>query len=337
MASSAQRAPGTDLAGAAGASVLVALPAFDEERTVADVIRGIPRSMPGVGSVEVLVVDDGSHDRTAEKAAAAGARVIRHATRRGVGAAFGTALRYAVECGADLLVSIDADGQFDPSDIPALMAPVLAGEADFTTASRFKDPGMLPAMPTAKLWGNRMMARLISRLTGESFTDVSCGMRCYSRRAALTLNPMGRFTYTQEVFLNLAFKQLRIAEVAVTVRGERQHGSSRVAGNLWRYAFNTAGIIFRCYRDYRPLRFFGALAVAFLLPAVALGAFLLAHYFQTGGFSPHKWAGFTAAALAGLGVLVLFMGLIGDMLARHRVYLEELLYHQREEMPRRPR
>ncbi len=337
MATSAQRAPGTDLAGAAGASVLVALPALDEERTVADVIRGIPRSMPGVGSVEVLVVDDGSRDRTAEEAAAAGARVIRHATRRGVGAAFGTALRYAVECGADLLVSIDADGQFDPADIPALMAPVLAGEADFTTASRFKDPGMVPAMPTAKLWGNRMMARLISRLTGETFTDVSCGMRCYSRRAALTLNPMGRFTYTQEVFLNLAFKHLRIAEVAVTVRGERQHGSSRVAGNLWRYAFNTAGIIFRCYRDYRPLRFFGALAAGFLLPAVALGAFLLAHYFQTGGFSPHKWAGFTAAALAGLGVLVLFMGLIGDMLARHRVYLEELLYHQREEMPRRPR
>jgi glycosyltransferase involved in cell wall biosynthesis len=337
MASSAQRVPGTDLAGAAGASVLVALPALDEERTVADVIRGIPRSMPGVGSVDVLVVDDGSLDRTGEEAAAAGARVIRHATTRGVGAAFGTALRHAVECGADLLVSIDADGQFDPADIPALMAPVLAGEADFTTASRFKDPGMVPAMPAAKLWGNRVMARLISRLTGEIFTDVSCGMRCYSRRAALTLNPMGRFTYTQEVFLNLAFKQLRITEVAVAVRGEREHGSSRVAGNLWRYAFNTAGIIFRCYRDYRPLRFFGALAAAFLLPAVALGAFLLAHYFATGGFSPHKWAGFTGAALAALGILILFMGLIGDMLARHRVYLEELLYYRREETSRRPR
>ena len=337
MASSAQRAPGTDLAGAAGVSVLIALPALDEERTVADVIRGIPRSMPGVGSVDVLVVDDGSLDRTGEEAAAAGARVIRHATTRGVGAAFGTVLRYAVESGADLLVSIDADGQFDPADIPALMAPVLAGEADFTTASRFKDPGMVPAMPTAKLWGNRMMARLISRLAGEAFTDVSCGMRCYNRRATLTLNPMGRFTYTQEVFLNLAFKQLRIAEVAVMVRGEREHGSSRVAGSLWRYAFNTAGIIFRCYRDYRPLRFFCALAAAFLLPAVALGAFLLAHYLETGGFSPHKWAGFTGAALAALGVLFLFMGLIGDMLARHRVYLEELLYHRREEQPRRPR
>jgi glycosyltransferase involved in cell wall biosynthesis len=337
MASSAQRAPGTDLDAEAGPRLLVALPALDEEKTVADVIRGIPRDVSGVASVDVLVVDDGSRDRTAVEAAAAGARVLRHASTRGLGAAFGTALREAIETGADLLVSIDADGQFDPGDIRALVAPVLAGEADFATASRFMDPDLVPVMPAARLWGNRMIARLISRLTGEAFTDVSCGLRCYGRRAVLTLNPMGRFTYTQEVFLNLAFKQLRITEVPVAVRGEREHGSSRVAGSLWRYAFNTAGIIFRCYRDYRPLRFFGALAAALLLPAAALGVFLLAHYLDTGSFSPHKWAGFTGTALAGLGVLMLFMGLIGDMLARHRVYLEELLYHRRAETPRRPR
>jgi glycosyltransferase involved in cell wall biosynthesis len=335
MATPAQPAPGTGLDPAAGARVLVALPALDEEKTVAAVIRGIPRRIAGVASVDVLVVDDGSRDRTAEEAAAAGARVIRHASTRGVGAAFGTALRDAVESGADVLVSIDADGQFDPADIPALIAPVLAGEADFATASRFKDPALVPAMPAAKLWGNRMMARLVSRLTGQVFTDVSCGLRCYNRRAALTLNPMGRFTYTQEVFLNLAFKQLRIVEVPVAVRAEREHGASRVADNLWRYGLNTAGIIFRCYRDYRPLRFFGALGAAFLIPAAALGAFLLLHYLGTGSFSPHKWAGFAGAALAGFGVLMLFMGLIGDMLTRHRVYLEELLYHRRSETTRR--
>ncbi len=227
-------------------------------------------------------------------------------------------------------MSIDADGQFDPADIPKLIQPVVEGHADFSTASRFADDTLASEIPALNRWGNAMMSRLVSRLTGQTFRDVSCGMRCYSRRAALTLNPMGNFTYTQEVFLNLAFKQLRIVEVPVAVRGAREHGESRVAGNLMRYALNTSGIIFRCYRDYKPMLFFGVIAGAAFLIAAALGAFLLFHYLSTGTFTPHKWAGFTAAGIAILGLLLGFMGILGDMLARHRIYLEELLYRERD-------
>jgi glycosyltransferase involved in cell wall biosynthesis len=307
----------------------VTIPALNEERTVADVIRGIPREIPGVASVEVLVVDDGSTDCTAKVARAAGAVVVRHPTRRGVGAAFHTGLARGIERGADLIASIDADGQFDPLDLPSLIQPVLAGEADFVTASRFDDPTAAPQMPRVKRLGNRMMSYLISRLAGQRFGDVSCGMRCYSRAAALQLHLLGRFTYTQEVILNLAFKQMRIVEVPVRVRGEREFGKSRVAGNLWRYAFQTIQIVFRAYRDYRPLHFFGGLAVALLVPAVSLAAFLLLHYLRSGQLSPHKWAGFVAAVLAGLAMMMLHMGILGDMLNRHRIYLEELLYRQR--------
>src|SRR5690606_29841681 len=131
--------------------------------------------------------------------------------RSGVGVAFHTALRYAINNGADFIATLDADGQFNPADIPKLVAPVFAGDADFSTASRFKDPALVPEGMTAiKLWGNRMMSRLISRLARQKFYDVSCGMRCYNRRAMLSLNLMGEFTYTQEVFLNLAFKRLVI-------------------------------------------------------------------------------------------------------------------------------
>jgi len=309
--------------------LLVSIPALDEERTVADVVRAVPREIPGVASVEVVVVDDGSRDATAQRAEEAGARVLRHEANRGVGAAFHTALRHGIEHGADLIVSIDADGQFDPADIPALVAPVVEDRADFASASRFADPSLVPEMPRVKRWGNRMMSRLISRLAGRTFHDVSCGMRCYSRRAALQLHLLGRFTYTQEVFLNLSFKQLRIAEVPVRVRGEREFGDSRVAGNLWRYGARTAQIIFRCYRDYHPLRFFGGVSVALGVPGVALAGFLALHYLATGSFTPHKWAGFTAAVLLGLSLLALHTGIVGDMLTRHRVYLEELLYHER--------
>jgi glycosyltransferase involved in cell wall biosynthesis len=310
------------------------LPALDEEKTVAGVIRGIPRELPGITRVQVLVVDDGSRDRTAAEAEAAGAGVARHEFTRGVGAAFGTGLRHAIAGGFDLMVSIDADGQFDPADIPTLIEPVRSGRADFSSASRFLDRDFEPQMPALKRWGNGMMARLVSRLAGQKFHDVSCGMRCYSRSAMLSLNPIGRFTYTQEVFLNLAFKQLRIAEVPLAVRGERAYGTSRVAGNLWRYALNTSGIIFRCYRDYRPLAFFGSMALTLGLAGSGLVGFLGFHYLQTGSFSPHKWAGFSGAAALVLGLLALFMGLIGDMLNRHRIYLEELLYRERERSTR---
>ncbi len=315
---------------AAGLYLLVTIPALNEEKTVGQVIRGVPRNIPGIGVVEVLVVDDGSEDRTAEEAARAGARVIRHPTIRGVGGAFHSALTYCLDQGADLIVSLDADGQFDPADIPALIAPVVAGQADFTTASRFKDPTLTPRMSWTRLWGNRMMSRLISSLTRQRFYDVSCGMRCYGRRAALQLYLLARFTYTQEVFLNLAFREVRIAEVPIRVRGEREFGQSRVAASLWRYALRTAAIIVRSYRDYWPLQFFGAIALALLACATTLGAFFLVHYARTGQFRPHTWAGVGAGACIGLAALAIHIGLIGDMLNRHRIYLEELLYRQRD-------
>jgi glycosyltransferase involved in cell wall biosynthesis len=336
MTSPAPRVVGRPDEGSRLPHLLVSIPALDEEPTVAEVVRGVPREIPGVGSVEVVVVDDGSRDRTAERARAAGARVIRHERPLGVGAAFHSALAFGIDHGADLIVTLDGDGQFDPRDIPALVEPVLSGRAEFTTASRFLDPALAPQMPWIKRWGNRMMSRFISRLAGRTLHDVSCGMRCYSRRAAMHLHLLARFTYTQEVILNLAFKQLAIVEVPIRVRGEREHGRSRVAYSVVRYGARTLQIAFRCYRDYHPLRFFGGIALACLVPAGLLGAFLLRHWLATGQLSPHKWAGFAAAALAALAAAALHLGVIGDMLNRHRVYLEEILFRQRSEAGRAP-
>jgi glycosyltransferase involved in cell wall biosynthesis len=310
--------------------LLVVIPALNEAPTIASVIGAIPRQIPGVCEIDVVVVDDGSSDATAQEAERAGARVLRHSTPRGVGAAFHTALGHGIEHGADLIASIDADGQFDPADLPALIEPVVSGRADFVTGSRFVDPALVPEMPALKLWGNRVLSRLISRLAGQTLHDVSCGMRCFGRRAALGLHPMGRFTYTQEVLLNLAFQQLRLQEVPIRVRGEREFGESRVASSLWRYALRSSGIILRCYRDYFPMRFFGGLAALLAIPGLGLLGFLGAHYLWTGAFSPYKWTGFAGATLAALSLVLLHMAVIGDMLNRHRRYLEELLYRERE-------
>jgi glycosyltransferase involved in cell wall biosynthesis len=280
-----------------------------------------------------LVIDVGSTDDTAEHAAAAGAVVLRHSARRGVGSAFQSALAFMIEGGFDVLVTIDADGQFDPAHVEQLAAPVVRGLADFATASRFKDPALTPVMPASKLWGNRLMSLLVSRLTGVRLWDVSCGMRCYNRTAALHLHLLGQFTYAQEVILNLAFKGLRLLEVPLRVRGVREVGHSRVARSLTTYAWQSTKIILRAYRDHYPMRFFGTISGALLLPSGVLGAWLAFHYLRSGQLSPHKWAGFSSATLLALAVAFFLTGLIGDMLNRQRVYLEELLFRQRSATP----
>lgn len=311
--------------------LIIALPALNEAATIGEVISRIPIQIEGIDEIRVIVIDDGSNDETASISESLGAEVIRHPDRRGVGVAFQTAVRYAVQNQADFLATLDSDGQFAPEDLPELLSPVINGRAEFSTASRFKDPALVPEMPEIKKWGNRRIAQLISRLTGQKFYDVSCGMRCYNRKALLNLNLIGDFTYTQEVFLNLAFKKMRIVEIPIKVRGEREFGKSRVANSITNYAINSSRIIWRAYRDYRPLRFFGILAMALLAPAVGLFGFLMLHYFNTGHFSPHKWAGFTAAALGIFAIMMFYAGMIGDMLVRHRIYLEELLYLTREQ------
>ena len=309
--------------------LVVQLPALNEERTIADVIRRIPRAVPGVDDIRVVVVDDGSTDRTGALAAAAGAVVVRHERRRGVGAAFRSGIERSAALGADVIVTIDADGQFDPADIPKLVAPVVSGEADFVTASRFMDKALEPRMPWAKRWGNDFMARWISALVGQSFYDVSCGFRAYGRNAFLRLVLLGEFTYTHETFLNLAFSRAAIKEVPVRVRGEREYGKSRVASSVWRYGWRAAAIILKTYRDYKPLRFFGYLALALFVAALGFAAFLIAHKIETGMLTPHKWAGFVAGALTGAALAVYLVGIVAEMLDRMRVAMEELLYRVR--------
>ncbi len=309
--------------------LVVLVPALNEEKTVGDVVQRIPRTIAGIDQVDVVVISDGSTDRTASIASELGATVVRHPRPCGVGAAFQSGLRKAFEMGADLVLNIDGDGQFSPEDIPQLVAPIVSGEADFVTASRFLDPALVPEMPQVKKWGNRQVSRLISFLTGTRYHDVSCGMRAYSRDAAFSLSLLEPFTYTHEVFLHLTSKRMKILEVPIRVRGQRQFGKSRVARSLVRYAFNTLKIISRFYRDYYPLRFFGMIAgICFLFAAPLLGICLL-NFLATGSFSPHRWAGFSGTVLGFCGIASLFMGVLGDMLHRQRSYLEEILYNSR--------
>ncbi len=314
--------------------LLVMMPALNEEASIGAVLARVPRNIPGISSVEILVVDDGSTDRTVEISRAAGASVISHGHNLGVGTALQTGLGEAVRRGVDILVNIDSDGQFAPEDIAKIVVPVAEGRADFVTASRFLDPALVPEMPWVKKLGNWGMARIISGLINQRFEDVSCGFRAYGREALLNLVLLGRFTYTQESFLVMSQKGLRMVEMPMKVRGVREHGKSRVASNLFRYAYRTLGIIFSFIRDYSPGVLFNNAAALFLVASFGLGGFFLWHRFTAGQFSPHIWAGFTSAFLFGMATLVFGLGQVALMVARLRSVQERQLYLVRRYLPR---
>ena len=310
--------------------LVVIIPALNEAVTIADVIGRIPPQMSGVDEIAVIVVNDGSTDDTVEVAAKAGAAVVSHRHNRGVGAAFRTGINAALSAGADIIVNMDADGQFRPEDIPALIEPILSEQADMTTCSRFGKKEFVPEMPRLKRWGNKMMCRLINRICwGSHYTDVSCGFRAYTRDTAIKMTLFGDFTYTQESFIDLVAKGVHIEEVPLKIRGVREHGKSRVARSLWRYGKLSAAIIVRAARDIRPLAFFGSIGVFLLAFGLLCGGWVFGWWLATGGTHPFRSVLVGSAAFLILGFLLIVLALIADMMGRQRKLIDELLWRQR--------
>lgn len=309
-------------------TLLVGIPAYNEEATIATVIGSLPRDMDGIDEVLVVVADDGSSDDTAKLAREAGAHVVRHVTNIGVGGAFQSIYKHALKIRADILVTIDADGQFPADKIPDLIAPILNEEALVCTASRFADPKFVPTMPAVKKWGNARVANLVSTMTGRKYADVSCGFRAYSREALLRLTVYHSFTYTHETFLDLATKNIPIVEIPMKIRGVREHGQSKVASSVVRYGVRTALIMLRTYRDHRPWRLTLLMAIPFALAGIALVAWSGSNFVATGYWL--KWAALTGGASIGLALALAFLGFVLDITTRLRLNQEELIYWLRQ-------
>ncbi len=310
--------------------IVAMIPAYNEEKTIGKVIERLPRKV-GKQKVKVLVVDDGSHDDTVRVAKKAGAdNVVSHPSNRGVGAAFKTGVKTALDMKADVMVNIDADLQFNPEDMPELVSPILDGKADMVTCSRFLDSSLEvePKMPWIKKLGNRMFTSIVSWLCGKNFTDTQCGFRAYNREALTRLSLFGDYTYTQEAFLDLLNKGMRIKEVPCKVKGKREQGKSRVLKHWYTYGFRSLYIIMRTMRDQQPMKFFGALGGLSLL--LGLVGFTELGSFLSGWFITNRVTLIQLSALLIIiGFILLLLGLIADMLDRQRKLLEEILYRQK--------
>lgn len=307
--------------------VVVTVPCLNEKETVGSVIGQVPRNMPGVGDVRVVVIDDGSEDGTAETALVAGAdHVIRHGRNRGLGRTFRSGLEASVELGADIIVNIDGDGQYDPTEIPRLLEPILDGRADVVLGNRQLDS--ITHMPRSRKWGNRMASWVTRRISHLNVRDCQTGFRALTSEAAFHLTLDGDYTYTQEMIVQAAYRDLFVEEVPVTFR-RRVNGESRLIRSAWRYALRSGLILLRSYRDHDPLRLFTTLGILFFALGGIAGVRVVNHFLATGSVSPMVPSALFAAAMGIVGLQVLFFGLVADMMKGRRQVDEEILLRLR--------
>ncbi|MDO8538467.1 MAG: glycosyltransferase family 2 protein [archaeon] len=305
--------------------LVVFIPSYNEEKTIGNVIRSIPKRIEGISLMEILVVDDGSKDRTAEEAEKAGAIVVRHPRNMKLGQAFRTGIEAALKMKADIIVNMDGDGQFDSKDISKIIKPILENKADMVTCSRFLDKALEPEMPGIKKFGNNVFTKVVSYLTKQKFTDTQCGFRAYSKEAALRLTLFGVLTYTQEALLDLLKKGFRVQEVACKVEGERQHGKSKVVKSWYAYGMRVVVIIVRTIRDWEPMKFFGLPAFISALLGLIILFFVFIHWLLNSQTSPYTSLISIAGVLLLIGFALATIALIADMLDRQRKLQEEIL------------
>jgi len=250
-------------------NLVILIPAYNEEANIEKAVLSIPRKIMGIKKVQVLVVDDGSSDKTAELALNGGAdKVVSHKRNMGVGAAFMTGIRNTISMRADIVVTVDADIQFDSKQIPELIVPILNHQLDVVIGSRFLN-GRPKNMPRVKMFGNRVFSKIVSWLVGQRLNDTQTGFRAYSKEALLNVSIVNDFTYTQEVLIDLKFKGLRIGEIPIKVSYDEKR-KSRVVSNVFNYTTRVLSIIFRTLAYHRPIMAFG------LFGAILVGGGIIA-------------------------------------------------------------
>ncbi len=309
--------------------LIVNIPAYNEEKVIGRTIRSIPRRIDGVSEVLIQVVDDGSTDETSRVAREAGADfVLRHNTNRRLGHMFRTATTNALAEGADIMVNIDADGQFNPRDISKMIEPILSGQADMTIGDRFRTDSARN-IPFLKDKLNRLGAWLVGRFLRVDIHDLTCGFRAHSRETLLRLNPPTGFTYTQETIIDAIGKGLKLRWIPVDVEyfDDRK---SRVVRSVYDFVNNSARIIIKAVRDVRPMKFFGIPGLfLILLSFVSFGVFL-SLYLPELKISPYRNHLLVSIILFLIGLQFIVFALIADMIKANRKLTEEMMYQLRK-------
>lgn len=306
--------------------LVVTIPAYNEEKTIARVITEIPRSIPEITEVFILVADDGSTDQTVARAQKAGADFIISHPNRGLAFNFKSALEEALKLGADFVVNIDADAQYNGQEIPKLIKPLLRRQADIVLGDR--QVAKLDHMPFGNKYGNMIGSWVLRKLTKKNIIDASTGFRAFSREAALRLNVMTSHTYTHETLIQAADQHLKMAQVPVEFR--KRIGRSRLISSLRTHIFKAGITLLRTFIVYKPLRVMLTVGGILFLVGFALIIRFLFYYFGDQG-QGHIQSLILAAVFMMIGFQTIVLGLVASAIGWSRKLQEEILYRLKKQ------
>lgn len=306
--------------------LIIQIPCFNEEQTLAVALRDLPRSLPGVSEVEWLVVDDGSSDRTSEVAAACGVDHVIRRPHEGLARTFMAGIEACLARGADVIVNTDADNQYVAEDIPKLVGPILAGEADMVVGER--PIAEIAHFSQLKKWLQRLGSSVVRLASGTQIADAPSWFRAIGREAAMRLNVFNDYTYTLETIIQGGQRKLRV--VSVEVRTNPFLRPSRLLRSIPSYIQRSVLTILRIFVVYKPLRFFSVVGlIPFSLGALLMLRWLVLFLFVSGTTRTYLPSLVVAAVLVLIGVQLWVIGLVADLIATNRRLLEDIQFRLR--------
>jgi glycosyltransferase involved in cell wall biosynthesis len=312
--------------------LIIQIPCLNEAATLPATIADLPRSVPGIDVIEVLVVDDGSRDGTADVALACGVdHVVRLRRNKGLAAAFAAGIDASLKQGADFIVNTDADNQYAGKDIPKLLEPLLNGKADIVIGDR--NIAGLAHMSWRKRQLQRLGSWVVRQVSSTSVPDTTSGFRAYTREAALRTTIVSEFSYTLESIIQAGKKRMAIGHVSIETNPRTR--KSRLFDSAFSYIKQSGATIVRIYAMYEPLKIFTYIGLAiFGVGLIMPVQFVYTELTQT-RFGPRNIQGLIlSAVLMIVGFQVLLIGLLADVISANRKLLEDLVYRIRSlELP----
>ncbi|MEX1052007.1 MAG: glycosyltransferase family 2 protein [Patescibacteria group bacterium] len=303
--------------------LIIQIPCFNEEETLPLVLQSIPRKISGIDTVEVLVIDDGSTDKTLQVAREYGVdHFVIHRRNMGLARSFQDGVNKALELGADIVVNTDGDNQYPQNRIPDLVQPIIRGEAEIVIADR-QTAKVKHFSPLKKLL-QRFGSWVVNRAAGTTLPDAASGFRAYSRLSLERLNVITTFSYCMETIIQAGNKRLAITSIPIETNPKLRE--SRLFKNIWQHVYKSMSAIIRAYIMYKPRAVFYRLTALFLVLGLIPFVRYLIFYFH-GAAGGHIQSIVLGAVLLIVAFLCMVLGVVADLIHINRILLEENLEH----------